>query len=68
MGEIISVIVPVYNVEKFLDGCIASILNQTYPYLEIILINDGSSDCSGEMCDMWASRDSRIRVIHQKNA
>lgn len=68
MGEIISVIVPVYNVEKFLDGCIASILNQTYPYLEIILIDDGSSDCSGEICDMWAAKDSRIRVIHQKNA
>lgn len=68
MGEIISVIVPVYNVENFLDECIASILNQTYSYLEVILINDGSLDRSGEICNMWAAKDSRIRVIHQKNA
>lgn len=66
--DLISVIVPVYKVENFLDECIASIVNQTYSYLEIILIDDGSPDCSGEICDTWAGKDTRIRVIHQKNA
>lgn len=66
--DLISVIVPVYKVENYLDECIASILNQTYPFLEVILIDDGSPDRSGEICDMWSAKDSRIRVIHQKNA
>lgn len=63
----ISVIVPVYNVEKYLAECIESIINQTYEQLEIILIDDESSDCSGSICDKYAQTDDRIIVIHQKN-
>ena len=65
---LISVIVPVYKVEKYLNQCVRSIAGQTYSNLEIILIDDGSPDASGAMCDAWAERDSRIRVIHQENA
>lgn len=65
--ELISVVVPVYNVEKYLDKCIESIENQTYIHLEIILVDDGSTDSSGRICDSHAGRDKRIRVIHQKN-
>ena len=64
---IISVIVPIYQVEKYLDECIKSISNQTYPYLEIILIDDGSTDNCGAMCNQYALQDKRIRVIHQNN-
>jgi len=63
----ISVIVPVYNVEVYLDKCVKSIVNQSYRDLEIILVDDGSLDRSSELCDMWAQKDRRIRVIHQKN-
>lgn len=63
----ISVIVPVYNVEKYLYRCIESILNQTYKNLEIILIDDGSPDKCGEICDSYAQKDDRIKVIHKKN-
>lgn len=65
--ELISVIVPVYNVEKYLHECLDSILNQTYQNLEIILINDGSTDSSGKICDDYAAKDGRIKVIHQEN-
>lgn len=64
----ISVIVPVYNVEKYLSKCINSILKQTYKNLEILLINDGSKDNSGYICDKYAKKDSRIRVIHKENS
>ena len=64
---LISVIIPVYNVEKYLDKCINSIVNQTYRNLEIILVDDGSSDNSPAICDEWARKDNRIRVIHQEN-
>jgi glycosyltransferase involved in cell wall biosynthesis len=63
----ISVIVPVYNVERYLDRCVESIASQTYRNLEIILVDDGSPDKSPEMCDVWAKKDSRIKVIHKKN-
>lgn len=63
----ISVIVPVYNVEKYLPECIESIINQTYRDIEIILIDDGSTDNSGKICDKYASQDGRIRVIHKEN-
>lgn len=66
--ELISVIVPVYKVEAYLDKCISSILRQTYTNLEIILVDDGSPDRSGEICDAWAAKDDRIKVIHQANA
>ena len=63
----ISVIIPVYNVESYLSQCIHSVVNQSYADLEIILINDGSTDRSGEICDEWGKKDSRIRVIHKEN-
>ena len=67
MNELISVIVPVYNVEKYLRKCVDSIINQTYKNLEIILVDDGSPDKSGDVCDEYAKQDSRIRVIHKTN-
>lgn len=66
--DLISVVVPVYNAEKFLERCLKSIINQTYKNLEIILIDDGSTDSSGKICDDFAKCDSRIKVVHQKNA
>lgn len=65
--EKISIIVPVYNVEAYLEKCVESILKQTYTNLEILLVNDGSTDKSGELCDKLALRDHRIRVIHKEN-
>lgn len=66
-NELVSVIVPVYNIEEYLNRCIESIIAQTYSNLEILLIDDGSTDSSGRMCDQWAERDSRIRVVHKTN-
>ena len=63
----ISIIVPVYKVEPYLDKCVSSIVNQTYTNLEIILVDDGSPDNCPAMCDAWAEKDSRIRVIHKPN-
>lgn len=65
--EKISIIVPVYNVEAYLERCVESILKQTYTNLEILLVNDGSTDKSGELCDKLALRDHRIRAIHKEN-
>ncbi len=67
MNEKISVIVPVYKVEEYLDKCVESIVNQTYKNLEIILVDDGSPDNCPKMCDEWAKKDERIRVIHKQN-
>ena len=67
MKPLITVIVPVYNVEEHLDRCIESIINQTYKNLEIILVNDGSPDNCPALCDKWAEKDDRIRVIHKTN-
>lgn len=66
MEQTVSVIVPVYNCKDYLPKCIESILNQTYPQFQLILIDDGSSDGSGEICDTFAEKDRRIQVIHQK--
>lgn len=63
----LGVVVPVYNAEKYLDKCISSIIGQTYGNMEIVLVDDGSTDGSGTICDKYAERDSRIHVIHQKN-
>lgn len=65
---LISVIVPVYRVEDYLERCLRSLTEQTYTHLEILLVDDGSPDRSGAICDNWASKDSRIRVIHKENA
>lgn len=64
---LISIIVPVYNVEKYLDKCLESIVNQTYKNIEIILVDDGSKDNCPAMCDEWAKKDNRIKVIHKEN-
>lgn len=66
-NRLISVIVPVYNVEQYLPRCIESIVNQTYKNLEIILVDDGSTDNSGKVCDKFAEKDSRIKVFHKSN-
>ncbi len=67
MDKLVSVIVPVYRSEIYLDKCVSSITAQTYRNLEIILVDDGSPDNSGKMCDSWAKKDSRIKVIHKTN-
>lgn len=62
-----SILIPVYNVEKYVEECLDSVLNQTYPDFEIIIIDDGSTDSSGEICDKYAQKDVRIKVYHQEN-
>jgi glycosyltransferase involved in cell wall biosynthesis len=64
---LISIVVPVYNVSKYLHQCVDSLIYQTYENLEIILVNDGSTDYSGRICDEYALKDNRVKVIHQKN-
>ena len=66
-SPLISVIIPVYKVEEFLDRCVKSVIKQTYKHLEIILVDDGSPDNCPKMCDEWAKKDKRIKVIHKKN-
>ena len=65
--KLVSVIVAVYNIEEYLPRCIESIMHQTYRKLEIILVDDGSTDGSGDICDEYAGKDDRILVIHKKN-
>lgn len=67
-SPLVSIIIPVYKVEKYLDECVRSLQKQTYRNLEIILVDDGSPDRCGEMCDRYAAEDGRVRVIHQKNS
>ena len=64
----VSVVIPVYNVEKYLSECLDSVIYQTYKNLQIILVDDGSTDSSGKICDEYAEKDNRITVVHQKNA
>ena len=64
---LISVVVPIYNVEAYLEKCINSIINQTFSDLEILLIDDGSTDSSSDICDRYGSMDTRIKVLHKKN-
>lgn len=63
----VSIIVPIYNVEKYLDRCVESLVNQTYTDIEIILVDDGSPDACPKMCDKWAKKDARIKVVHKQN-
>lgn len=67
-NPLVSVIVPIYNVESYLDECIASIVNQSYTNLEILLLDDGSPDGCGSICDRWAAQDDRIQVVHKGNS
>ena len=68
MEELVSIVVPVYNVEAYLDECVQSLVDQTYQNLEIILVDDGSTDSCPGLCETWAKKDSRIRVVHKENA
>ena len=69
MGKsLISVIVPIYNVSRYLERCMESLLHQTYKNIEIIMVDDGSSDDCGKKCDRYAAEEPRIKVIHKKNA
>lgn len=63
----VSIVIPVYNVEKYLDKCIKSVLKQSHENLEIIMVDDGSTDNSGKIADSYLEKDSRIKVIHKKN-
>ena len=65
--ELISVIIPAYNVEKYIAKCIESLLAQTYKNMELIFVDDGSTDATGKICDQYAANDRRIQVIHQEN-
>lgn len=65
--KILSIIVPVYNVSRYLSGCIESILNQEFQDFKLILVDDGSVDDSGKICDEYAGKDNRLHVIHQQN-
>lgn len=67
MNSLVTIVVPIYDVEKYLDRCISSIVHQTYSNLEIILVDDGSPDNCPQICDNWAKKDSRIKVIHKEN-
>lgn len=64
---LISIVIPVYNVESYIEKCVNSIINQTYKNIEILLIDDGSTDLSGQICELYAKKDTRIRVFHKKN-
>lgn len=66
-NDLISIVIPIYNVEKYLKRCVDSVINQTYKNLEIILVDDGSTDNCGKICDEYAKKDKRIKVIHKKN-
>ena len=64
---LVSVVIPIYNIKSYLDRCIKSIVHQTYTNLEIILVDDGSTDGCAECCDEWSEKDPRIKVIHKEN-
>lgn len=68
MNEQIGIIIPVYNTEKYISACMESVLNQRLETFEVIMVNDGSNDHSGIICDQYALSDLRVRVLHQKNS
>ena len=65
MNNLISIVIPVYNVEKYLNRCVVSVVKQTYSNIEIILVDDGSKDNSGDLCEEWKKKDNRIVVVHK---
>ena len=65
--KLASIVVPVYNIESYIEKCIESLISQTYENIEIILVDDGATDNSGKICDFYAQKDSRIRVLHKEN-
>lgn len=65
--DLITIVVPVYNVEKYISDCLDSLISQTYKNIEIILVDDGSTDMSGAICDRYTTLDARIKVIHKQN-
>lgn len=67
MDDLISIVIPVYKVEEYLEKCINSVVNQTYKNLEVILVDDGSPDNCGSICDNFTKKDNRIKVIHKEN-
>lgn len=67
LNPLISIVIPVYNVEKYLNDCMNSVLNQTYQNIEIILVDDGATDNSGQLCEKYKEQDSRVQVIHKEN-
>ena len=67
MVPLLSIITPVYNVEAYLDRCVQSILSQSYKNIELILVDDGSTDSSSMLCDKWKEKDNRVVVIHKEN-
>lgn len=67
MDAVVSIIIPVYNTEKYIDKCLESVVNQTYKNLQIILVDDGATDGSPKLCDEWAEKDERVSVIHKEN-
>ena len=68
MDPLVTIIVPIYQIGPYLDQCVASLVKQTYAHLEILLVDDGAIDGRGEVCNKWAEKDSRIRVIHKENS
>ncbi len=64
---LVSIVVPAYNVERYLDECVQSIVNQTYSNIEVVIVDDGSKDATPRLCDAWATKDDRVRVIHTDN-
>ena len=67
LSPLISIIVPAYNVETYIDRCMESLVNQTYVNIEIILVDDGATDSTGLKCEEWGQKDTRIKVIHKEN-
>lgn len=65
--KLASIVVPVYNIENYIEKCIESLISQTYKNIEIILVDDGATDNSGRICDLYAKKDCRIRVLHKEN-
>ncbi|SFO26667.1 Glycosyltransferase involved in cell wall bisynthesis [Pseudobutyrivibrio sp. UC1225] len=68
MEKLVSIILPIYNVEKYLDRCMNSVLNQSYKNIEVIMVDDGAKDSCPEKCEDWAKKDSRVKVVHKQNA